>query len=225
MAVPLSPAIAVNPVIGMSEQTATVSPNAPSQMITKPSCIRANCCSLALVTPPAPSRPRTHIKSQPPRLLPPQTMMTTLKLTTVPDRPQAYVHAPAHRGSKLPAPPTMGNPNARLSGLLSAPSFPFASDVSPRHTASVGGKEPGCGIRPGTSSLLERNAPPVPWMTLCACARPRASDALDTVTCKFCRDLSPLPEPEPEQGFHERDSERKAPLIRASEFALPFCDL
>jgi len=55
---------------------------------------------------------------------------------------------PARRGNKLPAPPTTGKPNVWLSGLLSTPSLPFTSDVSPRRTAPVAGGELGCGITP-----------------------------------------------------------------------------
>jgi hypothetical protein len=66
----------------------------------------------------------------------------------------------ACRGSKLPAPPTTGKPNVWLSGLLSAPSLPLTSDVSPRCTAPVAGGEPG--ICPRTSSMLDRDAPPIP---------------------------------------------------------------
>ena len=69
---------------------------------------------------------------------------------------------PARRGSKLPAPPTAGKPNVWLSGLLSAPSLPSTSHVSPRRTAPVVGGELGCGTRPRTSSILDREAPPMP---------------------------------------------------------------
>ncbi len=69
--------------------------------------------------------------------------------------------------------------------------------------------------------MLDRDAPPMPWIRLCARARPSASDALDTETCELCRELPPLPEPEPELVFRDLERERKAPLIRASEVALP----
>jgi hypothetical protein len=62
------------------------------------------------------------------------------------------------QGSKLPAPPTRGKLNVWLSELLSAPSLSSTSDMSPRRTAG----ELGCGIRPRTSSILDRNAPPMP---------------------------------------------------------------
>ena len=61
----------------------------------------------------------------------------------------------------------------------------------------------------------------MPWIRLCARARPRASDALDTETWELCRELPPLPEPEPVLVFRERERERKAPLIRAREVELP----
>ena len=80
------------------------------------------------------------------------------------DRPGSLssvrARTPARRGSKLPAPPTAGKPNVWLSGLLSAPSLPSTSDVSPRRTAPVAGGELGCGTRPRTSSILDREAPP-----------------------------------------------------------------
>jgi hypothetical protein len=64
-----------------------------------------------------------------------------------------------HPGSKLSAPPTTGKPNVWLSGLLNAPSLPSTSDVSPRRTAPVVGGE--LGICPRTSSMLDREAPPM----------------------------------------------------------------
>ena len=148
----------------------------------------------------------------------------TTRLTTVPDSPQAYVHIPPARScSKLPATPTTGKQNVWLSGLLSTPSFPFTSDVSSRHTGSVVGEELGCNIRPRTSSILE-HVSPIPWMALCVCTRPNASTALDTAACKLCCGLPPQPEPEPGLGFHERNSERKDPLIRASKAILQYCE-
>ena len=47
-----------------------------------------------------------------------------------------------------------------------------------------------------------------------------ASGALDTETCELCRELPPLPKPEPELVFREREQGWKAPLIRAGEVAL-----
>ena len=49
-----------------------------------------------------------------------------------------------------------------------------------------------------------------------------ASDALETETWELCGKLPPLPEAEPELAFRERERERKAPLFRAREVALPF---
>ena len=145
--------------------------------------------------------------------------------TEADDRPGSLssvrARTPARRGSKLPAPPTTGKPNVWLSGLLSAPSLPSTSDVSPRRTAPVAGGDPGRETRPSTSSMLDRDAPPMPWIRLCARARPSASDALDTETCELCRELPPLPEPEPQLVFRDLEHEQKAPLIRASEVALP----
>ena len=141
------------------------------------------------------------------------------------DRPASLssvcARTPDLRGSKLPAPPTTGKPNIWLSGLLSAPSLPSMSDVSPRRTAPVAGGEPDCGIHPGTSSMLERDAPPMPWIRLCTRARPSARGALDTETWELCRELPPLPEPEPVLVFRGREREQKAPLIHAREVALP----
>jgi len=74
--------------------------------------------------------------------------------------PSVCAHAPARRGSKLPAPPTTGKPNVWLSRLLSAPSLPSTSEVSPRCMAPVAGGE--LGICPRTSSMLDRDAPPIP---------------------------------------------------------------
>ena len=54
--------------------------------------------------------------------------------------------------------------------------------------------------------MLERDAPLVLWMRLCARAHPSASDALDAETCRLCREL--LPDPQPELVF--REGERKA---------------
>jgi hypothetical protein len=51
--------------------------------------------------------------------------------------------------------------------------------------------------------MLERDAQPMLWKRLCARARPSASDALDTETCKLCREL--LPDPELELVFRERE--------------------
>ena len=140
------------------------------------------------------------------------------------DRPGSLssvrARAPARRGSKLPAPPTTGKPNVWLSGLLSAPSLPSTSDVLPRRTAPAARGDPGCVTRPKTSSMLDRDALPMPWIKLCVRARPSASDALDTETCELCRELA-LPEPEPELVFRDRERGRKAPLIRAREVALP----
>jgi hypothetical protein len=62
--------------------------------------------------------------------------------------------------ARTPAPPTTGKPNVWLSGLLSAPSLPSTSDVSPRRTAPVVAGE--LGICPRTSSTLDRNTPPMP---------------------------------------------------------------
>jgi hypothetical protein len=58
--------------------------------------------------------------------------------------------------------------------------------------------------------MVDRNAPPMPRP--CARARPSASDALDTETWELCRELPPLPEPEPELVFRKRDREWKVPL-------------
>ena len=143
--------------------------------------------------------------------------------TEIDDRPGSLLssvcaRAPARRGSKLPAPPTPGKPNVWLSGLLSAPSL--TSDVSPRRTAPAARGDPGCVTRPRTSSMLDLDALPMPWIRLCARARPSASDALDADTCELCRELA-LPEPEPELVFRERERGRKAPLIRARDVALP----
>jgi hypothetical protein len=68
--------------------------------------------------------------------------------------------------------------------------------------------------------MLDLDALPMPWIRLCARARPSASDALDTDTWELCRELA-LPEPEPELVFRERERGRKAPLIRARDVALP----
>lgn len=141
----------------------------------------------------------------------------------LPSLSSVRARAPVRRGSKLPAPPTTGKPNVWLSGLLSAPSLPSTSDVSLRRTAPAARGEPGCCAaftRPRTSSMLDRDALPMPWIKLCVRARPSASDALDTETCELCRELA-LPEPEPELVFRERERGRKAPLSRAREVALP----
>ena len=67
---------------------------------------------------------------------------------------------PVRRDSKLLAPPMTGKPNIWLSGLLSAPSLPSTSDMSPRHKAPVTGGELGIYLR--TSSMLDRDALPMP---------------------------------------------------------------
>ena len=69
--------------------------------------------------------------------------------------------------------------------------------------------------------MLDHEAPPMPWIRLCAWARPSANDALDTETWELCRELPLLPEPESVLVFRERERERKAPLIRAREVELP----
>jgi hypothetical protein len=69
--------------------------------------------------------------------------------------------------------------------------------------------------------MLDRDAPPMPRIRLCARARPSASDALETETWELCRELPPLPEAEAELVFREQDRERKAPQIRARKVALP----
>jgi len=74
-------------------------------------------------------------------------------------------------------------------------------DSLPRHMAPAAGL--GCLTRLRTSSMLERDVPP---MRLCAWARPSTSDSLDTEPCELCREL--LPDPELELEFRER--ERKA---------------
>jgi hypothetical protein len=60
------------------------------------------------------------------------------------DRPgspsSVRVRTPARCGSKLLASPTTGKPNVWLSGLLTAPSHPFTSDVSPRRMALAVGE-------------------------------------------------------------------------------------
>jgi hypothetical protein len=112
-----------------------------------------------------------------------------------------HTRTPVHRGSKLPVPPTTGKPNVWFSGLLSAPSLLSTPDESLRRTAPVAGL--GCPTRPSTSSMLERDVPPMLWMRLCARARPSASDMLDTKTCKLCREL--LPDPELELEFRQRE--------------------
>ena len=87
---PAVAAVVVNPVTQTSEPIVVVNPDAPSQMIVENSSYaHANYYSLALVTPPALSLISPVQTSQPQ----PRRMATTLKLTTVPDRPQAYVHA------------------------------------------------------------------------------------------------------------------------------------
>ena len=94
---------------------------------------------------------------------------------------------------------------------------------------------PGCccccceeeGVRPRTSSTLERDAPAMLCMRLCARARwlPSARETLDNETCESCRELAPLPVPvpvpEPELVCRERERGRKATLMRASEAPLP----
>ena len=83
--------------------------------------------------------------------------------TETDDRPGSLssvsARTPAHRGSKLPAPPTTGKPNIWLSGLLSAPPLPSISDVSPRSTAPVAGGE--LGMCPRASSMLDWDALPM----------------------------------------------------------------
>ena len=44
-----------------------------------------------------------------------------------------------------------------------------------------------------------------------------ASDALDTVMRILCHNHTPLPEPESELVFHQRDNEQKEPLILVSD--------
>src|SRR5216684_4028987 len=122
---------------------------------------------------------------------------TKLRLTTVPDRSQSYVHAPQ-----------------RALVLIHIRCVAQA-------TALVAGKDPGHETRLRTSSMLDRDAPPMPWIRLCVRARPSANDALDTETCELCRELPPLLEPEPELVFRDLERERKALQIRASEVALP----
>jgi hypothetical protein len=68
--------------------------------------------------------------------------------------------------------------------------------------------------------MLDRNAPPMPRIRLCARPHPSARDVLDTGTWELCRELPPLPEAEAELVFRERERERKAPLIRAREVEL-----
>jgi len=87
--------------------------------------------------------------------------------------------------------------------------------------APVAEGEPGCDIRPRTSSMLDRDAPSMPWIRLCVRARPSARGALDTETWELCRELPPLPEPEHELSFRDRERERKALPIRVREVALP----
>ena len=87
-------------------------------------------------------------------------------------------------------------------------------------------------MRPRTSSTLEREAPAMLCMRLCARARcpPNASDTLDNETCESFRELAPLPVPvpvpvpvaaDPELVCRDRERGRNAPLIRAREAALP----
>jgi hypothetical protein len=66
-----------------------VNPDAPTQTIKNSSYAHANYYSLTLVTPPALSLFSPVQTSQPQ----PRRVTTTLKPTTVPDRPRAYVHA------------------------------------------------------------------------------------------------------------------------------------
>jgi len=159
--------------------------------------------------------------SQPQQLqsLPPRRTTATLKSTTVPDRSQAYVHAPQHgaaascRHRQRRASRTYG-----FSRLLSAPSLPSTPDVTVsllRRTAPVAGGELGCGTCPSTSSILNRDV----RIRLCVRACPSASDALDTETCELCREFPPLPEPE--LVFRKRERERKALLIHMREVELP----
>ena len=226
MAESLLPAVAavtVNPGTQTSEPIVVVSLDAPSQMITNSSCGRAHCCLLTLVPHrPLAVRARADIAAATAAVA---AAAEEEDDTDNDDRPASLssvcARTPARRGSKLPAPPTTGKPNVWLSGLLKAPSLPSTSDVSPRRTAPVAGGEPGRDIRPRTSSMLDRDAPPMPWIRLCARARPSASGALDTETWELCRELPPLPEPEPELSFRDRERERKAPPIRVREVALP----
>ena len=123
----------------------------------------------------------------------------------------------------LLGPPTKGgNPKVWLSRLVSAPSLPSASDKLLRRTASEAG--PGCPTRPRTSSMLERGAPPMLWMRLWARACLSVRDVLDTKTRESWRELAPLPVPEPELVFHERERGWKVLLLRASDVALPLCE-
>jgi len=75
-------------------------------------------------------------------------------------------------------------------------------------------------VRPRTSSMLERDAPPMLCMRLCA----RARDTFDSETCELCRELAPLPVPpdvDPELVCRERERDLNAPPILASEAVLP----
>jgi hypothetical protein len=131
---------------------------------------------------------------------------------------------PARRGNELPAPPTTGIPNVWFSGLLSAPpSLTLSSPIR------IGWEVEG--VRPRTGSTLERDAPAMLSMRLCARARcTSTSDTLYNETCELCRELAPLPVPvpvpvpvpEPELICHDRERRWNVPLIRAGEAALPF---
>ncbi len=90
-----------------------------------------------------------------------------------------------HYGSKLLAPPTMGKLNIWLSGLLSAPLLSSTLDMLPKHTVLVARGDPGYEIHPRTSSMLDHNALPMPWIKLCTQVQPNTSNMLDSEMCEL----------------------------------------
>jgi hypothetical protein len=146
-----------------------------------------------------------------------------LKPTTVPDRPQAYGHAPrrtvaaSYRRRQRRASQTYAFQVTQRS--LTPIDVRRVAQV---HGASGGGRtwhmpkdefdaRPGCAANALNQVVYTDTS--------------NASDELDTKTWELCRELPPLPEPEPEPEpelvFRKRERERKAPPIRAREVALP----
>ena len=79
----------------------------------------------------------------------------------------------------------MGKLNIWLSGLLSAPLLSSTLDMLPKHTVLVARGDPGYEIHPRTSSMLDHNALPMPWIKLCTQVQPNTSNMLDSEMCEL----------------------------------------